>query len=155
MLKSLTLVSCFLVLTSFAFYQNITQRTPSEITKSYMSDYKTWNDLAQSQYEEEGEKEKAKREIEEAYQQLITKYCQAGKKHQPLAFGSESIHHPEHEKIISEKIKGNKAIVKTEYKKSEPVKITDHYEYHFIKIGSQWFLEEVYYVDEDGKYEGL
>lgn len=134
-------------------FSQTAQRTPSEITQSFISDYKTWNDLAQSQYEKE--KEKADIEIEEAYQKIITKYCQAGKKHQPLAFGSESIHHPEHEQIINEKIKGNKAIVKTEYKKSEPVKITDHYEYHFIKINSQWYLEEVYYVDEDGKYEGL
>lgn len=134
-------------------FSQTTQRTPIEITQSFISDYKTWNDLAQSQYEKE--KEKADIEIEEAYQKIISKYCQAGKKHQPLAFGSESIHHPEHELIINEKIKGNKAIVKTEYKKSEPVKITDHYEYHFIKINSQWYLEEVYYVDEDGKYEGL
>lgn len=134
-------------------FSQTAQRTPSEITQSFISDYKTWNDLAQSQYEKE--KEKADIEIEEAYQKIITKYCQAGKKHQPLAFGSESIHHPEHEQIINEKIKGNKAIVKTECKKSGPVKFTDHYEYHFIKINNQWYLEEVYYVDEDGKYEGL
>jgi hypothetical protein len=144
-----------ILLFSVAFLSNVFsqtgQRTPSEITKSFIIDYKSWNDLAQSHFE----KEKADIEIEEAYQKIISKYCQAGKKHQPLAFGSESIHHPEHEQIINEKIKGNKAIVKTEYKKSEPVKITDHFEYHFIKINSQWYLEEVYYVDEDGKYEGL
>lgn len=144
-----------ILLFSVAFLSNVFsqtgQRTPSEITKSFIIDYKSWNDLAQSHFE----KEKADIEIEKAYQKIISKYCQAGKKHQPLAFGSESIHHPEHEQIINEKIKGNKAIVKTEYKKSEPVKITDHYEYHFIKINNQWYLEEVYYVDEDGKYEGL
>ncbi|MCE2995334.1 MAG: hypothetical protein ACK5RG_20510 [Cyclobacteriaceae bacterium] len=137
---------------TFVFSQS-QQRSPSDITKSFIADYKIWNDQAHSLYERE--KEKADKAVEDTYQQLIIKYCQTGKKHQPLAFGSESIHHPEHEKIISEKIKGNKAIVKTEYKKSEPVKITDHYEYHFIKINKQWYLEEVYYVDEDGKYKGL
>ncbi len=139
-------------LSTFVFSQT-QQRSPSEITKSFIADYKIWNDQAHFLYEKE--KEKSDKTVEDTYQQLITKYCQEGKKHQPLAFGSESIHHPEHEQIINEKIKGNKAIVKTEYKKSEPVKITDHYEYHFIKINNQWYLEEVYYVDEDGKYEGL
>jgi hypothetical protein len=133
--------------------QNSIQNTPSKIVQSFISDYKNWNDLAISQNEKE--QEKADRMIEEAYQRLIEKYCQAGKKHQPLAYGSVSAHHPEHERIISEKTKGNKAIVKTEQKNQKPPNSVDHYEYHLININNQWFLEEVYYVDEDGKYEGL
>jgi hypothetical protein len=152
MLKLTTAVLFIFAISTFAFSQAV-QLTPTEITKLFIIDYKIWNDKAHTHYEKE--KGKADSEIEEAYQKLIAKYCQASKKHQPLAFGSESAHHPEQEQIIGEKIKGNKAIVKTEFKKSKPIKIAHHYEYHFIKINNQWFLEEVYYVDEEGKYEGL
>ena len=55
-------------------------------------------------------------------------------------------------KISKEIIKKNSAIIKTKFKDPKNSFLDDEYEYHFIKIENNWFLEEVYLIDEDGKY---
>ena len=132
--------------------QEIISNTPSEITIEFIKDFKKWNDFA---YNLSLNNNNSDDLIEFEYKKIITKFCQATKSHQGISFGSHSDHCPEKEKISKEIIKTNSAIIKTKFKDPKNSFRDADYEYHFIKIKNNWFLEEVYLIDEDGKYEGL
>jgi hypothetical protein len=134
--------------------QNImAQNTPEEITKEFIKDYKVWNDKT---YELHNAKNPEAGQIaEKEYKLLIEKYCLPNKIYQYLAFGSNAIHSPEEESVKKTKIGQNKAIVKTIFKDKNLDFIVNNYEYHFVLLDGKWLLEEVYFVDEDGKYPGL
>ncbi|MCW1148785.1 RhsIA family immunity protein [Flavobacterium lacisediminis] len=131
--------------------QEINLNTPSEITLEFIKDFKKWNDFAYNLSLNNNDDEL----IESEYKKIITKYCQENKVYQGIAFGSHSDHCPEKEKISKEIIKKNTAIIKTKFRDPKNSFQDAEYEYHFIKIENKWFLEEVYLVDKDGKYEGL
>ncbi len=131
--------------------QEIKSNDPSKLTIEFIKDYKKWNDYAYNLSQTKNNDEN----IEKEYKKIISKYCQLGKIHQGISFGSDSNHCPEKEKISKEIIKTNSAIIKTKFKDPKNSFRDADYEYHFIKIENNWFLEEVYLVDEDGKYEGL
>lgn len=131
--------------------QEIKSNDPSKLTIEFIKDYKKWNDYAYNLSQTKNNDEN----IEKEYKKIISKYCQLGKIHQGISFGSDSNHCPEKEKISKEIIKKNSAIIKTKFKDPKNSFLDAEYEYHFIKIENNWFLEEVYLVDEDGKYEGL
>ncbi|MCB0506626.1 MAG: hypothetical protein KDC58_14145, partial [Cyclobacteriaceae bacterium] len=62
---------------------------------------------------------------------------------------------PKYDKIIKEEVNEFNAIITIEYKNpDQPYSVAVH-ELHFEKENYRWYLVEVYYVDEDGKYEGL
>ena len=131
--------------------QEIKSNDPSKLTIEFIKDYKKWNDYAYNLSQTKNNDEN----IEKEYKKIISKYCQLGKIHQGISFGSDSNHCPEKEKISKEIIKTNSAIIKTKFKDPKNSFLDAEYEYHFIKIENNWFLEEVYLIDEDGKYEGL
>ena len=137
---------------SLIISQEIRLKTPSEITLEFIKDFKKWNDFAYNLSLNNNNSEDL---IESEYKKIIIKFCQATKSHQGISFGSHSDHCPEKEKISKEIIKKNSAIIKTKFKDPKNSFLDAEYEYHFIKIENNWFLEEVYLVDEDGKYEGL
>lgn len=141
-------VLLFLLIAQSVFCQN----SPKELTTAFIKDYKKWNDSAFRL----GNTKTANRDelISKSYGQLIAKYCQPGKKHQPIAYGSDSNHSMEQESIVDEKVIENKAIITTNFK-NIGLEYFDTYEYHFIKVKDKWFLEEVYFVDNGNKYEGL
>ena len=129
-------------------------KNPSDIVRSFIEDYYTWNNEAMKHSERERDDSgKAMKTAQERYQKLIEKYCLPGFKGQPISFGSESSHEPIKEVIASEEITGNKAIVKTKHTKSR--NFVSDYEYRFVKIKHRWYLEAVDYVDRDGKYPSL
>ncbi|WP_271769825.1 hypothetical protein [Aquimarina algiphila] len=128
-------------------------KSPTQLTEEFIVDYKEWNDLAYilSNSDDESADEK----IEKAYHDLILKYCSPDKKYQGIVYGSEADHCDEQEKITEEIIDDEVAIVKTTFKDREFDFMEYNYEYRYIKTDSKWILDEVYLVDEDGKYEGL
>ena len=131
--------------------QEIKSNDPSKLTIEFIKDYKKWNDYAYNLSQTKNNDEN----IEKEYKKIISKYCQLGKIHQGISFGSDSNHCPEKEKISKEIIKKNSAIIKTKFKDPKNSFLDAEYEYHFIKIENNWFLEEVFLVDKEGKYEGL
>lgn len=136
---------------SLIISQEIRLKTPSEITLEFIKDFKKWNDFAYNLSLNNNSEDL----IESEYKKIIIKFCQATKSHQGISFGSHSDHCPEKERISKEIIKKDTAIIKTKFKDPKNSFLDAEYEYHFIKIENNWFLEEVYLVDEDGKYEGL
>ncbi len=96
-------------------------------------------------------------DIEAEYKKIIRKYCRPNYKHLSIAFGSDSAHDPENEVIVSVKTENNKSVVKTKLMKETDgkTKYTDEYEFHLTYENNRWYLEQVYYVDEEGRYEGL
>lgn len=87
------------------------------------------------------------------YRVLIDKYCSAGKAHQGLHLSGEPSHAPKEEHIIKFEADEVTAIVFTEVRKAgggiEP------HEFEFMKIGEDWYLQEVYFNDGSGRYECL
>lgn len=143
-----------IVVLSIVLPQNlIGQTTPQEITKNFIKEYKAWNDKAYQLHDSKDPS--AENTAEKEYKTLIEKYCGPNKTYQYLAFGNPSSHSPEEETITKSKIKQNKAIVKTKYKDKNFDYLINYYEYHFVLINGNWFLEEVYLIDDEGKYPGL
>ena len=132
--------------------QEIISNTPSEMTLEFIKDFKKWNDYAYNLSLERSDNNEI---IELEYKKIISKFCKENKKHQGISFGSHSNHSPEFEKITKAIVKKESAIIKTKFIDPNNSFRNANYEYHFVKIENKWFLEEVYLVDEDGKYEGL
>lgn len=132
--------------------QETNLNTPSKITLEFIKDYKKWNDFAYNLSRNDNNSDEI---IELEYKKIITKYCQANKNYQGISFGSHSNHCPDKESISKVHIKKNRAIIKTKFKDPSNNFRDVIYEYHFINIEKNWFLEEVFLVDKDGKYEGL
>ncbi len=143
----------FIVMDKETVAQKSEKYFPEEITREFIKDYKYWND---SSFQlESTNKLSADSIIMKSYRALILKYCRPTKNYQGVAYGSDSNHCPEQEIITEKKVTNDKAIIKTRFKSKTLSYIEDDYEYHFVKVEGKWFLEEVYLVDGDGKYEGL
>lgn len=94
--------------------------------------------------------------IDAEYKKIIEKYCRPNYKHLNVAFGSESSHDPNHENLVSVKTEYNKSIIKT--KRAillGNIKHTDDFEFHFRYENDRWYLEQIYYVNDEGEYESL
>ncbi len=128
-------------------------KSPILLTKEFIVDYKQWNDFAYKLNEEDDDG--ADKKIEKAYHDLILKYCSPDKKYQGVTFGSDADHCGEQERVIEEIIDDEVAIIKTRFKDKEFHYIQYDYEYRYIKTDEKWILDEVYLVDDDGKYEEL
>lgn len=127
-------------------------KTPAEITLEFIKDYKKWNDFV---YNLSNNDKNSDEIIELEYKKIITKYCQANKIYQGISYGSHSNHCPDKESISKVHIKKNSAIIKTKFVDPSNSFRNANYEYHFVKIENNWFLEEVFLVDKEEKYEGL
>ncbi|HAS6309398.1 TPA: hypothetical protein I7213_22250 [Vibrio vulnificus] len=133
-----------------------TFESPRLLVKSYLIDYKDWNDKAYKLRKAEVNHSGGAMQLaNELYKKnILSKYCQSDFVGEPIAFGSESSHDPENETIVTEEIIENRAIITTKHTNSTGF-VAD-YEYRMIKSNNgKWFLEAVDYVDSDGKYPGL
>ena len=120
----------------------------AKIVRSYIRDYEEWNKFAVDNSDFSGNSNDDV--IYEKYKELIDKYCVPDKKFQGLSWGGSSYK----EEIVSVIEAGNVGLVKT---KRTDTDYTSEYEYHFVKSGQSWKLEEVYYIDcfNGKKYESL
>jgi hypothetical protein len=128
-------------------------KAPTDLAKEFIVDYKKWNDFAFTA--DKNNEENAEHAIGKMYNDLILKYCSPEKKYQGLAYGSDADHCPKQELITGEIIDGTRAIVKTKFTNEKFSFLTHNYEYHFILDSNKWILEELYLVDDDGKYKSL
>ncbi len=151
-MKAILFIGLFLSILP-VFSQQKTMKTPTELTQEFIVDYKKWNDFAYAQKDVEGKPTDS--QIEKMYDDIILKYCSPNKTYQGLAYGSESDHCPEQEKILEETVDGTRAIVKTTFTNKKFAFIAHDYEYHFMFVDSKWILEELYLVDKEGKYKSL
>lgn len=140
------------LISNFVISQEIYLNTPSKITLEFIKDFKKWNDYAYNLSLERSDNNEV---IELEYKKIISKFCKENKTFQGISFGSHSNHSPEFEKITRAIVKKESAIIKTKFIDPSNSFRNANYEYHFVKIENKWFLEEVYLVDKDGKYEGL
>jgi hypothetical protein len=128
--------------------------SPTSLVLSFISDYYNWNKFAFGL--SRGGKDNSRQVIELAekkYDELLRKYCLPGFKGVAISFGSESIHEPEQEVVVSEEVIDSEAIIRTIH--SGRFSFVSKYEYRLVKKSSRWYLEAVDYVDSDGKYPSL
>lgn len=128
--------------------------SPESLVNQFIVDYRQWNDKA-VQLDSKRPNGEGVKQAEIEYSKLLKKYCLPGFKGQQISFGSESTHQPELEKIVSNTTSKVKAIVKTQAKSNEVDSFIADYEYHLIYKSERWYLEEVFYMDSEGKYESL
>ena len=147
------ITTLILLLTISCNEQNEKMKTPTELTKEFIIEYKKWNDFAFATKESNDENTEYK--VGKMYDDLILKFCSSEKKYQGLAYGSSSDHCPKQELVIEEIIDSKKAIVKTKFTNEKFSFIEHDFEYHFILNEGKWILEELYLVDNDGKYKSL
>ena len=122
--------------------------TPESLVKVFIEDYFQW-------YKKCFEMRTVEH-IEIEYQKIITKHCLPNFQPLGVAFGSNPRHHPDNEKIISVETFNNKSIVKTEHTLGyEFGKFVSDYEFHLSYENERWYLEQIFYVTEEERYECL
>jgi hypothetical protein len=122
--------------------------TPESLVKNFIEDFFQWNNKCPEI--------RTLQQIEAEYLKIVEKYCRPNFQPLGVAFGSDSRHHPDNEKIISVETFGNETIVKTQNTKDYGFgKFVSDYEFHLSYENERWFLEQIYYVNEEGKYESL
>ena len=89
----------------------------------------------------------------ETHTALVREWCVPDFVSQPIAYGSEPKHHPETEQLVSAAHVGDLCRVRTRHVGSTG--FASDYEYHLRLIDGNWLIEQLYYVDEEGKYEML
>ena len=126
---------------------------PEDFVRAYIADYESWNRFAFQVGAQDPRGSGSMAAAESAYGALLSKYCPPGHPHQPLAFGSDSLHDTARETIVSAERVADGCVVKTRHAKT--VTFTADYEYHLLRADQRWFLTSNLYVDTDGKYECL
>lgn len=128
--------------------------TPEGMVRAYMADYRAWNDAAVRASETLGN-ERGMRSALAGYDRLLAKYCRRGFRGEPIAYGSEA-HDPANERVLSVQIQGERATVKTRQSYMlVNLLMEDDYEYELSREHGRWYLDQVYYVDSEGRYPGL
>ncbi|MEZ8188269.1 hypothetical protein ACED29_20920 [Shewanella sp. 5S214] len=125
--------------------------SPEELVKSFIVDYKIWNDDSSIIYNKN--RSDGMEEAENNYQRLIEKYCDPEVTVQGISFGSESTHSLDQEKIVKTVQKGNVALIHSKHIDADDFE--SDYEYHLKIVNGSWMLSSILYVDADGKYECL
>ncbi|EML0363902.1 hypothetical protein RI835_003298 [Providencia rettgeri] len=142
-----------LVLLSISIFKigAIQAHTPEQVVIAFQYDYKIWNDQS-FQQSQSSETKDTTLLAQKSWNELLKKYTKPDFEGEPIAFGSESSHDPEQEKIIATEITENIAIVTT---KVTQLYYSPIYEYHLVKQNNSWYLSQIFLVDEDGKYPSL
>jgi len=129
--------------------------SPDAFVRAYIADYETWNRWAYETTAKAMTKE-SMAAAELAYVALLGKYCPPGRKHQPISFGSDSLHDHGRETVLEVHGDADSRVVKTRHTKVVgKTTINDEFEYHLKKIGGRWFLTSNLYVSAEGKLECL
>ncbi|WP_407198656.1 hypothetical protein [Citrobacter portucalensis] len=130
---------------------DILANTPEQVVTAFQRDYKYWNDQSFQRNQNDG-KQEVMLQAQKGWNELLKKYTKAGFQGEPIAFGSESSHDPEQEKIISVQITEKIAVVTTKLSRQYYSPI---YEYQLSKENDTWYLSQIFLVDDDGKYPSL
>lgn len=142
-----------LVLLSVSLFRagEILANTPEQVVMAFQHDYKIWNDQTFQQSQTHDGKDIMPL-AQKSWNQLLKKYTAPDFEGEPIAFGSESSHDPDLEKVISTKITGDNAVVTTRLSQQyySPV-----YEYQLFRDINTWYLSQIFLVDDDGKYPSL
>jgi hypothetical protein len=130
---------------------------PAQAVSAFVAAYHGWNtaahDRAKSSRPGSTAYEAALKLTTAEYDSLISRFCASSVQRQGLAFGDNTMHHPEQETIESESISEGNAIVRT--RKVGPDEFVSEYEYHLVEEGGKWRIASLLYADETGKYECL
>ena len=126
--------------------------SPVALVQAFITDYYNWNARAIARDATE-EALAAMDASEEDYAAVLVPYIRKGFVGQSIAYGTESAHDPALERIVSIEEALGAAIVRTETLGRSG--FAHHYEYELSKNGGRWYLNEVWYVDADGKFRGL
>lgn len=122
--------------------------TPENLVKNFIEDYFCWYKKCFGMRTFE--------QMEAEYQKFINKYCRSDFQPLGVAFGSNPSHHPDNEKIILVETFGNTSIVKTQHTLDYDFgKFVSDYEFHLFYENERWYLNQIFYVTDEGRYEGL
>lgn len=129
--------------------------TPEGLVRAFLADYQAWNDRAVRASETLGD-ERGMDAAQADYDRLLARYARPGFRGEPIAFGSDASHSPTAERVLSVDVQGAGAVVRTRHsRRIANVLLEDDYEYELKRERGRWYLEQVYYVDAEGRYPGL
>jgi hypothetical protein len=93
---------------------NLVTSSPSDLVHAFIADYAQWNDESERRFAD-NDSEAAMNAAEAAYAKLIARYCKPGHKYSPISSGTESIHDPARERVLSVELNGDHCLVKTKH----------------------------------------
>lgn len=112
-----------------------------------------WEVGAHEAYERGNHSSAAMEAAKESHDRLIREWCVADLTPQPISFGSAPSHNPETERFVSAATADDTCRVRTQHTDSNGF-VAD-YEYHLRREEGRWLVENLFYVDDEGKYEML
>jgi len=135
----------------FSAAQAAETSSPAALVRAFQADYLHWNNQLLA-IKENQTSDSVMSAAVKTYSEMLTKYTLPDFVGEPVAFGSESLHDPAKEKILTVKTHGGTAVVTTEFPGEY---YTPTYEYHLVYQQHRWYLTAVDLVDEDGKFPSL
>jgi hypothetical protein len=136
-------------------FNNNLLNEPQTLVRAFIIDFLRWNNESHTMSSTLPGAEWMSKAAQN-YTQLISRYCRPSFKHQPVSFGSESDHDLSHEEIVSSHNEGTKTIVKTKATKViASTTLVSNYEYVLTQENGRWYLENLFYVINDEKIDGL
>jgi hypothetical protein len=131
-------------------------REPRLLVAEFIREFQRWNDRANDDASARPDEETDWKAIDaEWMDRVIGRFCRPGFRAGPIAFGSDSRHHPEREEILSADVSGDRATVKTRAAVPILADRYNQYEYELTRDGGRWYLEQLFYVDEEGRWPEL
>jgi hypothetical protein len=86
---------------------------------------------------------------------MLAKYCPAGFRGEPLAYGSESTHDPNASVIVDVIQKDGSATVRTQKPMGSWTKSVHTHEFDLERRDGRWLLVGVYYIDGKARVPSL
>lgn len=145
------LIHIFLLFVGLVNAGDVLANSPEQIVVAFQRDYKVWNNQSFQLHQSHNDSDVMSL-AQKSWNDLLKRYTKPNFRGEPIAFGSESSHDPDQEKIISTKITERIATITTRFPKKYYSPI---YEYQLFKENDNWYLSQIFLVDEDEKYPCL
>lgn len=116
---------------------------------AFISDFDDWNTAAMS-FNDAGDEDK----VDESYAKLVATHFVPNKEPSGAAFGTSSAHSLPEEKIMQMKKREDGYWVSTVHTDPDS-DFKNDYLYHLVEIDGVLKIQELYYVDADGRYPSV
>lgn len=124
--------------------------TPEATVKMYIEAFLDWNNRSDVRcnevYSDQVQYARMMDLASKEYQQIIDRLCCKNVVPQPINFGDNPLHHPDHETIEAVDTQGSKAVVRTRNVRMLGPLVS--FEYHLVLVDNEWRLASVLYVDD-------
>jgi hypothetical protein len=124
--------------------------TPEALVRAFQADHLEWETVAVSRDRVRGDASSNLGDLDDArasYARMLHRYVLPGFQSEGVAYGDDPVHDPAKERVVSVDADGDAATVRTVL---EGDFWNTQHEYVLERRSGRWYLEQVYWTDDDG-----